>query len=57
MTIVIGLIIVGIVISGFMTIKTGKEERDIENEWIEQEGQKFITAMHEEKKRRFSKDS
>ncbi len=55
MSIVIAILITGIIVSGAMAIKTGKEERETEQEWIEQEGEKFITAMHEEKARRMGK--
>ena len=44
--------IVGIVVSAFMVIKTGRDENKIENDYIEQEGQKYIERMHEEKARR-----
>ncbi|WP_050614231.1 sporulation YhaL family protein [Bacillus testis] len=52
MTIVIGIILAGILASGFMAIKSGREEREIENEYIEQEGQKYIARMYEEKAKR-----
>ena len=44
--------IVGIAISAIMVIKTGREESQIENDFIEQEGQKYIERMQEEKARR-----
>ena len=49
--------IVGIVVSAFMVIKTGREESQIENEYIEQEGKKYIERMHEEKARRMQNTS
>lgn len=55
MSIIIALIIAGIIGSGIMVIKTGREEREIEHEWIEQEGEKYITRMNEEKIRRLEK--
>jgi len=44
--------IVGIAVSAFMVIKTGRDENKIENDYIEQEGKKYIERMHEEKARR-----
>ncbi|MBD3110250.1 sporulation YhaL family protein [Bacillus sp. AGMB 02131] len=44
--------LVGIAISAIMVIKTGREESQIENDFIEQEGQKYIERMQEEKARR-----
>ena len=55
MYLIIGLLIGGIVISGFMAVKTGREERESENEWIEQEGNVFIARMNEEKERKVVK--
>ena len=49
MSFIVAGCIVGIVISAFMVLKTSKEEQNIEKEWIEQEGQKYIDRMHEEK--------
>jgi len=49
--------IVGIAVSAFMVVKTGREESQVEQEWIEQEGQKYIERMHEEKTRRLSQAS
>lgn len=57
MYLIIGLLIGGIVISGFMAVKTGREERASENEWIEQEGNVFIARMHEEKERKVEKSA
>jgi len=57
MGIIIALLITGIIVSGAMAIKTGKEEREMEQGWIEQEGEKFITAMQEEKARRVEKST
>lgn len=44
--------LVGIAISAIMVIKTGREESQIENDFIEKEGQKYIERMQEEKARR-----
>ena len=57
MGIIIALLITGIIVSGAMAIKTGKEEREMEQGWIEQEGEKFIIAMQEEKARRVEKST
>ena len=57
MGIIIALLITGIIVSGAMAIKTGKEEREMEQGRIEQEGEKFITAMQEEKARRVEKST
>ena len=57
MGIIIALLITGIIVSGAMAIKTGKGEREMEQGWIEQEGEKFITAMQEEKARRVEKST
>ncbi|MFS0782980.1 sporulation YhaL family protein [Bacillus sp. 1P06AnD] len=52
MTIIVGAILAGILVSGFMAIKAGRDERNMENEYIEQEGQKYIARMYEEKAKR-----
>ncbi len=49
------VLIAGIIVSGIMAVKTGKEERKMEQEWIEQEGEKYITAINEEKEKRLEK--
>jgi len=46
------LVVVGVFVSAFMAIKTAREEREIEKEWIEKEGEIFIERMEEEKERR-----
>ena len=51
-TIIVALIIAGIIGSGIMVIKTGREESKIENDFIEQEGEKYISRMNEEKTKR-----
>lgn len=55
MEIIITLLITGIIVSGAMAIKAGKEEREVEQGWIEQEGEKFMAAMQEEKAKRVEK--
>ncbi|OLS36458.1 sporulation YhaL family protein [Bacillus sp. MRMR6] len=42
-------VVVGIVISALMAIKTGREERQIELESIEKEGEIYITRLEREK--------
>jgi Na+/glutamate symporter len=45
-------VVVGIVISALMAIKTGKEERMLEMENIEKEGEIYLTRLEQEKERR-----
>jgi Na+/glutamate symporter len=45
-------ILAGIIISAFMALKTGREERDLELENIEREGEVYIKRMEEEKEQR-----
>lgn len=45
-------VLVGIIVSAIMVIKTGNEERKIENKYIEKEGNVYIERMYEEKKKR-----
>ncbi|MDR7076701.1 Na+/glutamate symporter [Neobacillus niacini] len=45
-------VVVGIVISALMAIKTGREERLLEMENIEKEGEIYLTRLEEEKERR-----
>ena len=49
--------VVGIAVSAFMVIKTGRDENKIETDFIEQEGNKYIERMHEEKARRMQNAS
>ncbi|MGP7818996.1 sporulation YhaL family protein [Niallia sp. 01092] len=42
----------GIVVSAFMAVKTGKEERKLENEGIEREGEEYMKRLEREKERR-----
>ncbi|CAM4062176.1 sporulation YhaL family protein [Lederbergia lenta] len=46
------LVISGVFVSAFMAIKTAKEDRAIETEWIEKEGQVYVERMEKEKERR-----
>lgn len=45
-------VIAGIIFSAFMLIKTAKEERDIDLEFIEKEGEIYIKRMEAERERR-----
>jgi hypothetical protein len=45
-------VIAGVLISAFMAIKTAKEDRDDEMEWIEKEGEVYMNRLEEEKERR-----
>ncbi|GIN37984.1 MULTISPECIES: sporulation YhaL family protein [Heyndrickxia] len=45
-------VIAGIAVSAFMAIKTSREDRQLEQEWIEKEGEEYIERMEEEKERR-----
>ncbi|MEH7112540.1 sporulation YhaL family protein [Neobacillus niacini] len=45
-------VVVGIIISALMAIKTGREERLLEMENIEKEGEIYLTRLEEEKERR-----
>ncbi|MFP7295706.1 sporulation YhaL family protein [Neobacillus niacini] len=45
-------VVAGIVISALMAIKTGREERMLEMENIEKEGEIYLTRLEQEKERR-----
>ena len=45
-------VVVGIVISALMAIKTGREERELEMETIEREGEIYIQRLEQEKEMR-----
>jgi Na+/glutamate symporter len=45
-------VVVGIVVSALMAIKTGREERMLEQESIEKEGEIFIHRLEQEKEMR-----
>ncbi|MGG1677309.1 sporulation YhaL family protein [Neobacillus sp. NRS-1170] len=45
-------VVVGIVVSALMAIKTGREERKLELENIEQEGEIYIKRLEREKEMR-----
>ncbi|MGM0846378.1 MAG: sporulation YhaL family protein [Bacillota bacterium] len=46
------LIVAGIFVSAYMAMKSAKEDREVENEWIEQEGEVYIKRMEDEKEKR-----
>ncbi len=46
------VVVAGIFVSAFMAIKTAREDREFEQEWIEKEGKVYIERMEEEKERR-----
>ncbi|WP_456271917.1 sporulation YhaL family protein [Bacillus sp. AK031] len=45
-------IVAGIFVSAYMAMRSAKEDRDVENEWIEQEGEVYIKRMEDEKEKR-----
>ena len=45
-------VVAGIVISALMAIKTGREERQVEMESIEREGEIYIKRLEQEKEKR-----
>lgn len=45
-------ILAGVIFSGYMMMKTMKEDYDVEQEFIEQEGQVYIDRIQQERKRR-----
>ncbi|MCM2591272.1 sporulation YhaL family protein [Rossellomorea marisflavi] len=45
-------IVAGIFVSAFMTIKSARQEKVQEDEWIAKEGEVYMTRMEEEKERR-----
>ncbi|WP_110113816.1 sporulation YhaL family protein [Bacillus sp. CGMCC 1.16541] len=46
------LVVAGIFFSGFMAIRTAQQEKEIDDTFIEQEGQVYMQRMQEEKERR-----
>lgn len=46
------VVVIGIVISAVMAIKTGRDERALENKNIEKEGEIYIDRLEREKERR-----
>lgn len=46
------LVIIGIIISGYMVLYTSKQEQEIDNEFIEKEGEVYMKRLKEERERR-----
>ena len=46
------LVIVGIVLSGYMVLYTSKREQDMDNEFIEKEGEVYMKRLEEEREKR-----
>lgn len=45
-------VFIGIIVSAIMAIRTARQERIMENTWIEEEGQKYMERMRIEKEKR-----
>ncbi|WP_338470525.1 sporulation YhaL family protein [Niallia sp. XMNu-256] len=48
------LVVMGIVFSAFMVYKTGKEEKQIEDEIIEREGEVYMKRLEQEREEKQS---
>ncbi len=46
------VVISGIIFSGYMVIRTARNEQEVENSFIENEGQVYIERMNQEKEGR-----
>ena len=46
------LVIVGIVLSGYRVLYTSKKEQDMDNEFIEKEGEVYMKRLEEEREKR-----
>ena len=46
------LVIIGIVLSGYMVLYTSKKEQDMDNEFIEKEGEVYMKRLEEEREKR-----
>jgi hypothetical protein len=46
------LVLIGIVVSGYMTVRTAKKEREIDEAFIEKEGEVYMERIREERARR-----
>lgn len=46
------LIVIGIVVSGYMVLYTSKQEQEMDNEFIEKEGEVYMKRLAEERERR-----
>ncbi|WP_368654511.1 sporulation YhaL family protein [Ornithinibacillus sp. 4-3] len=48
----IWLIVLGVCFSAYMTFRTAREEKQIEIQFIEEEGKKYMERIAEERKKR-----
>ena len=46
------LIIIGIVVSGYMVLYTSRKEQEMDNEFIEKEGEVYMKRLAEEREKR-----
>jgi len=46
------LVIVGIVLSGYMVLYTSRKEQEMDNEFIEKEGEVYMKRLAEEREKR-----
>lgn len=51
------LVALGIVISGYMTIRTAKRESEIDHSFIEQEGNVYMERIEKDREKRNSVES
>jgi len=49
------LAIAGITYSAYMVVRTAKEDKKIDDAFIEKEGEVFIERMHQEREKRLKK--
>ncbi|MED0971608.1 sporulation YhaL family protein [Bacillus paramycoides] len=45
-------VIIGIVLSGYMVLYTSKKEQEMDNEFIEKEGEVYMKRLEEEREKR-----
>ncbi|MFD3447261.1 sporulation YhaL family protein [Microbacteriaceae bacterium 4G12] len=50
-------VILGIVVSGYMVLYTSKKEKEIDNEFIEREGNVYLERIQAEKEKRAKEDN
>ncbi|MBA2872002.1 cbb3-type cytochrome oxidase subunit 3 [Anoxybacillus calidus] len=46
------LVLIGIIVSAYMTVRTAKKEREIDEAFIEKEGEVYMERIREERARR-----
>ncbi|MCL1630702.1 sporulation YhaL family protein [Sporolactobacillus sp. CPB3-1] len=46
------LVVAGIIFSGYQAFNLSKQEREVDDEWIEQQGNVYMKRINAEKKRR-----